>query len=88
MHGGFYEKKKQILGNDLSDIKRLNAHLAERKVSQQQDVALAQKTFEMNEILKKEKVISELEYRNEKSKLLMKQMSIPQINEAIIANET
>lgn len=49
---------------------------------------LAQKTFEMNEILKKEKVISELEYRNEKSKLLMKQMSIPQINEAIIANET
>ncbi len=88
LHGGFYEKKKQILGNDLSDIKRLNAHLAERKVSQQQDVALAQKTFEMNEILKKEKVISELEYRNEKSKLLMKQMSIPQINEAIIANET
>jgi biotin carboxyl carrier protein len=88
LHGGFYEKKKQILGNDLSDIKRLNAHLAERKVSQQQDVALAQKTFEMNEILKKEKVISDLEYRNEKSKLLMKQMSIPQINEAIIANET
>ncbi|MEJ7678496.1 MAG: HlyD family efflux transporter periplasmic adaptor subunit [Segetibacter sp.] len=42
----------------------------------------------MNEILKKEKVISELEYRNEKSKLLMKQLSIPQINEAIIANET
>lgn len=88
LHGGFYEKKKFILENDLSDIKRLNHHLAERKVSQQQDVALAQKTFEMNEILKKEKVISELEYRNEKSKLLMKQMSIPQINEAIIANET
>lgn len=88
LHGGFYEKKKLILGNDLSDIKRLNHHLSEQKVSQQQDVALAQKTFEMNEILKKEKVISDLEYRNEKSKLLMKQMSIPQINEAIIANET
>ena len=88
LHGGFYEKKKLMLGNDLSDIKRLNHHLSEQKVSQQQDVALAQKTFEMNEILKKEKVISELEYRNEKSKLLMKQMSIPQINEAIVANET
>lgn len=88
LHGGFYEKKKLILENDLSDTKRLNYHLSEQKVSQQQDVALAQKTFEMNEILKKEKVISELEYRNEKSKLLMKQMSIPQINESIIANET
>lgn len=88
LHGGFYEKKKLILGNDLSDIKRLNSHLAEQKASQQQDVALAEKTFEMNEILKKEKVISELEYRNEKSKLLMKQLAIPQINEAIVANET
>jgi len=88
LHGGFYEKKKLMLGNDLSDIKRLNHHLSDQKTSQQQDVALAEKTFEMNEILKKEKVISELEYRNEKSKLLMKQMSIPQINEAIIANET
>ncbi len=88
LHGGFYEKKKIILGNDLSDIKRLNNHLAEQKVSQQQDVALAEKTFEMNEILKKEKVISELEYRNEKSKLLMKQLAIPQINEAIVGNET
>ncbi len=88
LHGGFYEKKKLMLENDLLDIKRLNNHLSEQKVSQQQDVALAQKTFEMNEILKKEKVISELEYRNEKSKLLMKQLSIPQVNEAIIANET
>lgn len=88
LHGGFYEKKKRMLGSDLSDIKRLNHHLAEQKVSQQQDVALAEKTFEMNEILKKEKIISELEYRNEKSKLLMKQLAIPQINEALIANET
>ncbi len=88
LHGGFYEKKKQMLQNDLSDVKRLKLHLSKQKVSQQQDVALAEKTFEMNEILRKEKVISELEYRNEKSKLLMKQLAIPQINEAMVANET
>ncbi len=67
---------------------RVRQLLSERKASQQEDVALAEKTFKMNEALKNDKVISELEYRNEKSKLLMKQLTIPQINEAIISNET
>jgi len=86
--GGFWEKKKLILGSDLSDIKRLNYHLYQRKAFTLQDLGLSEKTFQMNEILKKDNVISDLEYRNEKSKLTAKQMSIPQINEAIIINET
>ncbi len=77
-----------MLQYDMMDLKKLNTHLIQQKTAQEQDVALAQKTFDMNEILKKEKVISDLEYRNEKSKLLMKQLAIPQMNEAIITNET
>jgi HlyD family secretion protein len=46
------------------------------------------KTFEMNEKLLKEKVISLKEFRDEKSKLLNKSMSVPQTNASIISNET
>ena len=42
----------------------------------------------MNDTLKKYKIISDLEYRNEKSKLLNKALSLPQINSALITNET
>ena len=86
--GGYSEKKQLILAVNLVNIKRRKILLDEQKIAHQQDVTLSEKTFEMNEVLKKEKIISELEYRNEKSKLIAKQLSIPQINQAIIANET
>lgn len=62
--------------------------MLEEKQLQEQDLSLAQRTFDMNELLKKEKVISDLEYRNEQSKLINKKLSIPHINAAIISNNS
>ena len=53
----------------------------------QQDLALAERTFAMNDTLMKQKVISALEYRNEQSKYVNKQQTIPQLTATIIANE-
>jgi HlyD family secretion protein len=52
-----------------------------------QDIELSQKTFEVNESLKKDRVISELDYRVEKSKLIGKKLTLPQINTSLLNNE-
>jgi len=84
---GFYLKKKNMLMIDMEMLKEQHQNLLDQKQLQENDLALAQKTFDMNDTLKKQKVISDLEYRNEKSKLINKQLSIPQINTSVISNE-
>ena len=82
--GGLFEQKKLRLVSDLNNLKRLGQNIAAQQKLQQQDVNISQWTFEMNEKLRKDKIISELEYKLEKSKLLNKQLMIPQTNAADI----
>jgi HlyD family secretion protein len=84
---GFYARKKAMLATDLKNLEKLHSNLKNQKAIQQEDETLAVKTFKMNETLLKEKVISEKEFRDEKSKLLNKSLSVPQVNSAIISNE-
>jgi multidrug efflux pump subunit AcrA (membrane-fusion protein) len=84
---GFYIRKKTMLANDLSLLKKMYANLLQQKGLNSEDLALQQKTFEANQSLKNDKVISELDYRNETSKLISKKLTLPQISSAIIANE-
>ena len=88
LSSGYYLKKKAMLQNDMWYIQRLHENLVQQKKIQEEDVVLAQKTFDANQILSDERVISPLDYRNEKSKLIIKSLSIPQINSAIISNES
>jgi len=77
-----------MIVNDISNIKRFNNNLLLQKELTEQDLELSQKTFAANQSLKDDSVISALEYRNEKSRLLNKQSTIPQITNAIISNES
>jgi multidrug efflux pump subunit AcrA (membrane-fusion protein) len=88
LNTGYYVKKKAMLQNDMFFINRLHSNLLQQKAMQQQDLGLAKQTFAANESLKNDSVISAFDYRNEKSKLINKALSIPQINAAIIANES
>eukprot|EP01035_Chromulina_nebulosa_P064521 gene64521-88249_t len=72
----------------MDNLKRLNETLSNQKVLQESDLVLTQKTFDANESLKNDKVISDFDYRTEQSKLIGKQMTIPQINSSIIGNES
>jgi len=87
LSNGFYQKKKSILESDMNYLKELQKIIIQQKIIQQQDIALAQKTFDENDSLKKQKVYSQLEYRNEKSKLLNKQLSSRQTNASLITNK-
>ncbi|PZX59502.1 HlyD family secretion protein [Hydrotalea sandarakina] len=85
---GFYTKKYEMLEKDLINIKRLHNILLDQKKLMEQDLQLSEKTFHANESLKKEKVISDFDYRTEASKLINKQLTIPQISAAIVSNES
>ncbi len=88
LSSGYYLKKKTMLQNDLVYLQKLHSILLQQKNMQLQDVGLAKETFNANQSLKDDKVISALDYRNEKSKYIGKALSIPQITSAIISNES
>lgn len=85
---GFYVQKKTMLDVDIKNIQKLHEILIKQKALVLEDLSLSNKTFDVNESLLKDKSISLLDYRNEKSKLIAKQLSLPQINTAIILNES
>lgn len=88
LQNGFYLQKKNMLIADLDYIQKLHAQLEQQQQLLIQDLSLADSTFRSQESLKNDRVISALDYRNEKSKLISKQMTLPQINTFIISNES
>ena len=88
LNEGFYIKKRTMLLKDRENLQKLNRNLVEQQKLQEQDLALVQKTFEANQSLKKENVISEFDYRLEQSKLINKKLTLPQIQSALISNES
>ncbi len=86
--GGFYLSKKNMLSKDLKFMLKLHNNLLQQKYLNVQDLELSQKTFNANQSLNNDKVISDLDYRNETSKLINKKLTLPQISSAIINNES
>ncbi len=88
LNSGFYARKKGMLLADMQNIQKLHDVANNQKQLYQQDLSLSNQTFDANQTLVDEKIISAMEYRNEKSKLIAKQLSLPQINASIISNES
>uniref|UniRef100_UPI00374CDC35 hypothetical protein n=1 Tax=Ferruginibacter sp. TaxID=1940288 RepID=UPI00374CDC35 len=88
LSSGFFLRKKKMLQVDMENTQKLNAILTTQKVLLNQDLNLSNETYDANKSLANDKVISSLDYRNEKSKLIAKQLSLPQINSSIVSNES
>jgi len=84
---GFFIRKRKMLMDDVAYLQKLHVELRTQKGYLISDAALTDSTFQAHAILKNEKVISAMDYRQEKSKLLAKKMTLPQINVSIITNE-
>lgn len=84
---GFFIKKRIMLDLDMNTLLKQQEILVEQKELLTQDLTISNETYNVNETLAKQKVISTLDLRNEKSKLISKQLSIPQINASIVTNE-
>ena len=87
LSSGFFVRKKKMLLTDMENIEKLNTILSTQKNLVTQDLSLSNETYSANKSLADDKVISPLEYRHEKSKLIAKQLSMPQINASIVNNE-
>ncbi|MEQ9098802.1 MAG: HlyD family efflux transporter periplasmic adaptor subunit [Imperialibacter sp.] len=85
---GIFHQKLSLLEEDYKRLEMLNFSLIEERDLQVRDVALTETTFEVNKALKKDKVISDFDFRNEESKLLSKKLGLPRINSAILTNKS
>lgn len=85
---GFFRNKRKMLLKDVDYLRLLHNELLTQRTLLSKDLSLTDSTFRAQEILKGQKVISEMDYRNEKSKLIAKQLSLPQVNSSIVSNES
>jgi len=84
---GFYSTKKSLLLKDIASLHQKTAIINSQKQLTEEEMVLAQESFDMNKYLADEKVISKEDFRIEKGKLLNKQMTLPQIEGTILSNK-
>lgn len=87
LSNGFYLTKLNMLQKDMNQLQQLKTNLVAQRNMTEEDIKLMQQNFAAQEKMSKEKVIADVEYRNEKSKLLNKEMQLPQLSSTIINNE-
>jgi multidrug resistance efflux pump len=85
---GFYTQKKAFLENDIQVLGKMQEALLQQQQITEQNLQLAEESFNMNNSLLKEKVISQEDLRKEKSLLYSKQLSLPQIKITRLTYET
>lgn len=84
---GFYKKKVEMLKSEKININKLREILLIQRNLLEQDLELTSQNFKSVDYLSKEKIFSESDFRDQKSKLIAKQLTIPQINALLITNE-
>jgi HlyD family secretion protein len=85
---GFFAKKKLILENDIKGIMEAHLALQQQKKLITQDITLSAESFKMYESLENEKVLTKEEFRAQKSRLINKQVVLPQLESSILSNES
>lgn len=84
---GFYLRQKQNLISGMAAFRKMNSLIEKQKMLTSEDRDSSTRSLAMNKILLEEKVISPEEYRTEVSKLISKQMVIPQLDESILTSQ-
>jgi multidrug resistance efflux pump len=88
MVNGFYARKRGLLLSDITALDAMEQRIRAKKQLTEQDIELAQETYNMNSLLLDEKVLSKEEFRKEKSKFVNKKMSIHELEASLIQNTT
>lgn len=84
---GFYSNRKMLLQNDINNLKKMYGALLNQKDLTEQDIKLAEESYNMNRSLSEQKVLSSEEYRLQKSKYINKELAIPTLTTSLLANE-
>ncbi|XZF14126.1 HlyD family secretion protein [Chitinophagaceae bacterium MMS25-I14] len=84
---GLFIRKRAMLQGDIARLQAARNILSQQENLYRQDLSLSKSTYDANEKLVKDKVISQQEYREISSQLIGKKLSLPQIQTASINNE-
>jgi multidrug resistance efflux pump len=84
---GYYVKRIQRLQEDVALLQKSKMVLLQQKSLIEKDLSLSEESYSMQEKMFREKILSKLEDRMEQSKLVNKQMTIPQIQSQLLNNE-
>lgn len=85
---GLFLEKKKLLVKDQGDLQTMEANIADQLALQQADVDLAREEFFIQEKLYKNQALSLIEYKREKSKLLMREMPLKGLSSTLIQNRS
>ncbi|WP_312746769.1 HlyD family efflux transporter periplasmic adaptor subunit [Sphingobacterium multivorum] len=83
--GSLFDKQKVVLSSEVVSLNNSIKNIRKEKDLLDEDLRLANETFDATENLREKKVISNLEYRTEKSKMLNKKLSAQQIDASILS---
>lgn len=86
--GGFYLQKRKLLMDDQQDLLSMAKIISEQLVLQDKDYELANDEFLVQEKLHQNKVISPMEYKREKAKLLSREMPVKNLAASLIQNRS
>jgi len=84
---GYYYKRKKLLQEDLAFLKKMHTVTAGQLALTAQDLQLAKEGFDANSALYNDKIISKQDLRDQKSRLVGKQLGLPQLQSALLTNE-
>jgi HlyD family secretion protein len=84
---GLYIRRKEMIQQDLQNNEALKKRLQLQVAVHEKDLRIANEDFAVKEQLYKQKVLALLEYKQEESKLLNKQLPLENTKTALINNE-
>lgn len=88
LNRGYYVQKRGLLQSELADFKDLEQNIIEQLQLQRQDLTLGTDEFRVQEKLFGDRVISSLEYKKEKAKLLAREMPVKSLTASLIQNRS
>lgn len=88
INSGYHIQKRSLLQNELADFKDLEQNIIEQLQLQKQDLTLGKDEFKVQERLFGDKVISSLDYKKEKAKLLAREMPVKSLTASLIQNRS
>lgn len=88
MVNGFFAKKKSMLQNDINSLESTNQTIRQQKHLTEEDIKIIEESYKRNKKLLEDKVIPAEEFGTVQSKLLNRQLALPQMEASLLSNET
>jgi HlyD family secretion protein len=84
---GYYYRQKKTLLDDLAYLKKINGSIRQQLELTEQDLQLTEESFDSSNSLFTDKVISREDLRAQRSRLVNRRLSVPQLTSSLFTNE-